>query len=62
MIRGKDFNRICVDDRCLSVKSITVNYNTGIQWNTESEMAENMPFSNLPIKISSDDSVFVVKT
>ena len=31
-IKDKEFARICVSDRCLTVKGVTMNYLTGVEW------------------------------
>lgn len=72
-IRNKDFIRISVTDRCLTIKGKTLNYRTGFEWDfmanfSESQsipavMSENVPFTNLQIALFRDEKkeAFLIK-
>ena len=50
-IKDKEFIRICVSDRCLTIKGVTMNYLTGVEWGKQSNFTESVPFTNIQISI-----------
>ena len=67
-IRGIDFIRIGVTDRCLTINGLTINYHTGHEWDfvyndpgimssdTRIVHSETLPFSHLQLAIAIQES------